>query len=121
MSSEYLDKLLKGVTESDFNGEQEVSKNTSKKASKEVSENTSNTGQGVQAAAMGTSNVIDKVINSQTNSKNKDKKPVFKGIYFEPDIYEVMTQIINQSSKKNIQSSIVNDCLREVFKGRGLL
>lgn len=117
MSSEYLNKLLKDVKESDFNGQQEASTNASEDASK----NASNTGQGVQTATMGTSNVIDKVINSKTNAKNKDKKPVFKGIYFEPDIYDVITQIIDNSSKKNIQSSIVNDCLREVFKDRGLL
>ncbi|QJX74724.1 hypothetical protein [Priestia megaterium] len=117
MSTDYLKKFLKDVKESDFNGEEEANK----EASNEASKNASNTGQGVQTTAMGTSNVIDKVINSKTNSKNKDKKPVFKGIYFEPDIYDVITQIIDNSSKKNIQSSIVNDCLREVFKDRGLL
>jgi hypothetical protein len=113
MSSEYLRKFLKDVKEGDFNGEQE--------ANNDASKNASNTGQGEQITAMKTSNVIDKVINSKTNSNNKDNKSVFKGIYFEPDIYEVITQIINNSSKKNIQSTIVNDCLREVFKDRGLL
>ncbi len=70
--------------------------------------------------------------NSKKNSSNvldtlpvgkKEHKKYYKGIYFDEDIYSVITNIVQQDDggRRNIQSRIVNDCLREAFQNRNFL
>jgi hypothetical protein len=70
--------------------------------------------------------------NSKKNSSNvldtlpvgkKEHKKFYKGIYFDEDIYSVISNIVQQDGggRRNIQSRIVNDCLREAFQNRNFL
>ncbi|MFS0824801.1 hypothetical protein [Bacillus sp. 1P02SD] len=64
------------------------------------------------------SNVLDSL-----SVGKKDHKKFYKGIYFEEDIYYVLTDLVKQEGggRRNIQSKIVNDCLREALENRNLL
>lgn len=105
---DYFSDLLDEVETSDQKESKKTSKNRGKKTSKNVKENT-----------------LDSILAADDNTK-KDYKSTYKGIYFDEDIYKVLTDLMTKQrnenrKRRNIQSQLVNDCLREVFESRGLL
>jgi hypothetical protein len=64
------------------------------------------------------SNVLDSL-----SLGKKEHKKFYKGIYFEEDIYDVLSDLVQQKGggRRNIQSKIVNDCLREALANRNIL
>lgn len=62
------------------------------------------------------------VLDSLPVEKSEHKK-FYKGIYFDEDIYNVLSNLVQQKGggRRNIQSKIVNDCLREALENRKLL
>lgn len=59
--------------------------------------------------------VFTDILEEQKNER------VYKGIYFDPDVNDVIEEFISRSEKKNIRSFVVNKMLREIFKKKGLL
>lgn len=107
--------LEKVITEDESkNNSKEECKDNNKEKSKSNSKNNNK----IDSKKINSSNLLDFLPDGK-----KDHKRFYKGIYFDEDIYNVLTSIVLQKGggRRNIQSKIVNDCLREALENRKFL
>lgn len=63
---------------------------------------------------------IDKVIDTALATKKEKEKPVFHGIYFEPDVSAAINRIAKKGGK-GVKSKMINDIVKVALEQKGLL
>lgn len=63
---------------------------------------------------------IDKAIDEALAIKKEKDKPVFHGVYFEPDVSAAINKIAKKGGK-GVKSKLINDIVKAALQQKGLL